>query len=421
MRINSISENNLIKSSFSDKASTAIDYSTLPRFRWYGYKEGFSPDLVNEAINKVGIEKTDFILDPFNGNGTVTLTASINNIKAIGIEVNPFVAFMSKAKMENFCYKTFNNDIDKVLSAAYKGMTSPLESFSTFSEKTRKEKWLFNSEVLRTFEGGWRTLDQFPSIERELFQLSLIGAAMDNCNAVKDGKCLKYRNNWQRRFFSRDSFCNSLQNRLQDIIHDLQESVLIQKAQIINGDARCTIGEISNGFKLCITSPPYLNSFDYTDIYRPELFLGKFIQSQEELRKLRFKTLRSHVEITLPQPKNDAFGEIYHSIHKQISDSKYIWSSQIPTMIQCYFEDMQQVLSNLLIKAKTNGELWLIVGNSAYAGIEVPVDLILAEIGTREGWKLKRIEVLRHIYRRKTKYSDGIDKLRESLIVFHKD
>ena len=25
-------------------------------------------------------------------------------------------------------------------------------------------------------------------------------------------------------------------------------------------------------FKLCVTSPPYLNSFDYTDVYRPELF-----------------------------------------------------------------------------------------------------------------------------------------------------
>lgn len=416
-----INENILTNSSLHKNVSNANSYQFHPRFRWYGYKEGFSSDLVKEAIQKIGIEKDDYILDPFNGNGTVTLTASLNNIKSIGIEVNPFVAFMSKIKMENFSENIFNNDIDKVLSAAYKGKPSKLEHFSTFSEKTGKSKWLFNSEILQSFEGGWKISNQLSPIEASLFQLSLIGAAMDNCNAVKDGKCLKYRNNWQSRNFDKTSFCDSLYNRLKVISCDLKESILPQKAQIINGDARCAIDKIPQGFKLCITSPPYLNSFDYTDIYRPELFLGKFIKSQEELRMLRFKTLRSHVEITLPVPKNNSFGEIYHSIHKQISDSKYIWSSQIPTMIQSYFEDMQKIFFELLIKAKTNGELWVIVGNSAYAGIEVPVDLILAEIGTREGWKLKRIEVLRYIYRRKTKYSDGIDKLRESLIVFHKN
>jgi prefoldin subunit 5 len=89
-------------------------------------------------------------------------------------------------------------------------------------------------------------------------------------------------------------------------------------------------------------------------------------------------------------------------------------------MIQSYFEDMQQVLSDLLMKAKNEGELWLIVTNSVYVETEIPVDLILAEIGTRVGWKLKRIEVLRYIYRRKTKYCGNIDKVRESLIVFQK-
>ena len=119
-----------------------------------GYKEGFSPNLVKEAIEKVGIENDDYILDPFNGNGTVTLTASINNIQSVGIEVNPFVAFMSNTKLENFASKEFSNDIDKVLLKAYKGKNSPLSSFSTFSEQSGRKKWLFNSEILNSFEGG---------------------------------------------------------------------------------------------------------------------------------------------------------------------------------------------------------------------------------------------------------------------------
>ena len=415
-----ISENILTESSLGKNTSNATNYHSLPRFRWYGYKEGFSPSLVEKAIATVGIEKNDYVLDPFNGNGTVTLTASINNIKSIGIEVNPFVAFMAETKLENFSSKDFSNDIGKVLSKAQKGKVSPLSLFSTFSEHSGRSKWLFNSDILNSFEGGWQAIRNFPKAKQKIFQLSLIGAAMENCNAVKDGKCLKYRSNWQNRNFNKDTFIKSLEERLVKNQEDLEKSIIIQKATIINNDARQTIKSLSNNYKLCITSPPYLNSFDYTDIYRPELFLGKFISTQQELKELRYKTIRSHVEISLPKPISDTFGEIYHSVHKRISHSDKNWSKQIPLMIQSYFEDMENVLISLFTKAKKDGELWLVVANSVYVGIEVPVDLILAEIGTRNNWKLKRIEVLRYIYRRKTKYCGGIDRVRESLIVFKK-
>lgn len=415
-----ININILSESEFCKNASNAIDYHSLPRFRWYSYKEGFSSKLVEEAINIVGIGNDDYVLDPFNGNGTVTLTASINNIKSIGIEVNPFVAFMSTVKLENYNRVEFKNNSSSIFSSISKGKSSNLELYSTFTEKSGRNKWLFNSEVLNSFEGGWYSLKKFTNVKRKLYQLALIGAAIDNCNAVKDGKCLKYRNNWQKKSFNKVSFVNSFENRLKIIEEDLEMLKIPEKAVIINDDARKRIKSIPNKFKLCITSPPYLNSFDYTDIYRAELFLGKFINSSRELKEMRYNTIRSHVEITLPKPIQNAFGEIYHNIYNKIFESKNNWSKQIPTMIQCYFEDMQNILVDLFNKAKIEGELWLVVANSVYVGIEIPVDLILAEIGTRNGWKLKRIEVLRYINRRKTKYNGDINQVRESLIVFHK-
>ena len=54
--------------------SNAVDTLKLPRHRWYYYKEGFSPTLVEKAIESSGIKKIDVILDPFNGSGTTTLT-----------------------------------------------------------------------------------------------------------------------------------------------------------------------------------------------------------------------------------------------------------------------------------------------------------------------------------------------------------
>lgn len=412
------SERLLENSNYNKTISKSIDYKSLPRFRWYGYKEGFSPDIVSEAINSVDFDDDDFILDPFNGNGTVTLTASLNKIKAIGIEVNPFVAFMSRVKLCTQERDNFQRSIGSILVSVKKQETSNLLHFSTFSEFSGKSKWLFNSEILNSFEGGWIETKKLSAKNLDLFRLALIGAAMDNCNATKDGKCLKYRKNWEEIQFSKEDFLNSLEKRINIIATDLAESNITKNAIIINEDSRRAISSISQKFKLCVTSPPYLNSFDYTDIYRPELFLGKFIKSNAELRNLRYKTIRSHVEIKLPNPLINSFGEIYKNSFEIIKNSNHLWDKQIPIMIQSYFEDMENVLSSLKLKAKKNAQLWLVVANSIYAEIELPVDLILAEIGTRRGWKLLRIEVLRNIQRRKTKHNGNLLSVRESLIVF---
>ena len=71
---------NLEERTDSSIISNSSDYIKEHRFRWYPYKEGFSKSLVQEAIDNIKLNKGDYILDPFNGNGTVTLTASINNI-----------------------------------------------------------------------------------------------------------------------------------------------------------------------------------------------------------------------------------------------------------------------------------------------------------------------------------------------------
>lgn len=62
-------------------------------------------------------------------------------------------------------------------------------------------------------------------------------------------------------------------------------------------------------------------------------------------------------------------------------------------MVQAYFEDMEVILRGLRRRAAANASLWLVVSTSAYAGVEVPVDLILAEIGQRSGWFLREVGV----------------------------
>lgn len=397
------------------------DTTNLARHRWYYYKEGFSPNLVEKAIEHAGVRKSDLVIDPFNGSGTTTLTSSMLGHSSVGIEVNPFTSFLSSAKIKNAQIDEIDKIESSLVKAVRKGVNSPLLGFSTFSESEGIDKWLFNNSVLNAFEGGWQYVESISSYNvRKLIRLALISSAMQNCNAKRDGKCMRYRDSWVNYKFDENSFVESLLQNLSNIKADIQGNPIKVKSKILSGDCRNILKNSNTikDFKLCITSPPYLNTFDYTDIYRPELYLGKFIVGAQMLYDLRLETVRSHIQAKWKIPIQKDFGLLYEQTIKYVSENKdKLMHKDIPLMIQAYFEDMQSILKLLKIKAAKNGEVWLIVSNSAYADMEIPVDLIIGDIASKCGWFLKEIGVLRYVKKRKTKYSPSITELRESVII----
>ena len=202
--------------------STAGDTTSLPRHRWYYYKEGFSPSLVKKAIEMLSLKENDLILDPFNGSGTVTLTCSENNVPSIGLEVNPFTAFIAKTKVKTANAKQFDKAAEYILEKVHKPRVSPLQEFSTFTEFSGKNKWLFNSEVLNSYYAGFLNLDNIKNKNiQALIKLALIRAIMENSNVRRDGKCLRYRNNWKDLNYNNNTYIESLKKRLCIIREDL--------------------------------------------------------------------------------------------------------------------------------------------------------------------------------------------------------
>jgi hypothetical protein len=247
---------------------------------------------------------------------------------------------------------------------------------------------------------------------------------MDVCNAKRDGKCLRYRPHWKERDFGRQHFLQAYEMRLQNVKDDLAESQLDSgNAVILRGDCRKSIATFRRKFRVCITSPPYLNSFDYTDIYRPELFLGRFVSDNEGLRKLRVSCIRSHLQAKWDTPEGNGFGTIYSDCIDRINGGPdRLWDSRIPLMIQAYFEDMQTVLAALFKRTHAKGILWMVVSTSAYAGVKIPVDLIISEMAERIGWNLRGIDVLRDLrsagqhIQKASDENTGLLPLRESLV-----
>ena len=66
-------------------------------------------------------------------------------------------------------------------------------------------------------------------------------------------------------------------------------------------------------------------------------------------------------------------------------------------MLKGYFDDIQKLLENVRGVLKTKSLCYVVVANSAYKGIIVPTDLLIADIAQSNGYKVKRIIEARKI------------------------
>lgn len=407
--------------------SNSLGTGVLPRHRWYFVKEGFSPTLVERAIQSEKVTKRELLLDPFSGGGTVAVTGALKGIKTQSFEVNPFLHFLSATKLRHAAPHALTKSSKMVITGLREAKPSHLEGYSTFTKGNRWNRWLFPSPVLRSFEGGYRALVKTSSKHADFLKLALIGAALDCSNASRDGKCLRYSKKWQENESSADDLLEKYRSRIEAIAEDLTAAPLANPcARVTNGDARSLLASTHcrEKFRICVTSPPYLNSFDYSDIYRPELFLGRFVESNAALMKVRLKTVRSHIQASWAAPKKDKFGVLYANCICELRESTSLWDPRIPKMVQAYFEDMDKIFRQLRRRALENASVWLVVSTSAYGGVQVPVDLILAEIGERTGWALREVGVLRHLRSssQHVKHVHDVERksvpLRESVVIF---
>lgn len=320
-----------------------------PRHRWYEFKEGFSLTLVERAIRetKKDNKSTSFtVLDPFSGSGTSPLTALQSRCNAIGYEVNPFMSFVGKTKCQQRTKSIhdYTKELNRILVQRPFRLKSPLEGVSTFTGSGENGKWLFNLDVLRAYEALYQHISL--SEYKDFFLLALITSAMQCCNAKKDGKCLRYLKNWKALNYTGANLRDTFKANALQMISDLERSPLLEGTRdITQGDTRKLLqASEHDSADLIIFSPPYLNSFDYSDIYRPELFLGKFVKDNSELMQLRKQTLRSHVQCKWDRKDSSTSPWVTGIVQKLTAKQDTLWNANIPQMVSSYFYDMEEVL-----------------------------------------------------------------------------
>ena len=208
--------------------SSAIDQSLLniddrrrtSLFAWSGQ---FSPQLIEVLLNHYA-SPTDTVADPFLGSGTVLYECAGKNLSAVGVELNPSAYFMAKT------YELCNYCMDE------------------------------RAAIIKTVSGLLQTL---PDKQEPLEALpDIIAKQADPVKSVLS--VLVVLLDLYKHPFTFSRLFKKWEN-LKKLILSLPFSTGFLRAHL--GDSRTQFIE-ENKIDLVITSPPYINVFNYHQNYR---------------------------------------------------------------------------------------------------------------------------------------------------------
>lgn len=428
----------------------------LPFQRWYRFKEAFAPRFVVDALESLPFRPAT-CLDPFAGSGTTALTCQFLGVRPTTAEVNPFLADLVEAKLASYDLRALVSDRERlhVLVAAEADRLDPADGDAaraalaagfagappTFVEPGEKDRWIFDRAVALRLLAYRRAIAALahPAHQR-LFRVLLASVVVPVSNVVISGKGRRYRRHWRERPARPAAVDRLFDDAFRRALYDLTrfDDRRERAYTLLRGDVRALLGGApatpggvrdgtagdggtghgaapAGGADVALFSPPYPNSFDYTDVYNVELWALGYLGAAADNRTLREATFRSHVQI-----KRD-FGagplespSLAAALDALAAEADRLWNPHIPAMLAAYFDDLARVLRGVRRALAPRGRALLVVGDSRYAGVRVDVAAVVAELAPALGFRCEARTAVRSM--RSSPQQGGSFELSESLL-----
>jgi DNA modification methylase len=308
-----------------------IEKTRANLFVWRGQ---FSPQLI-ETILSFYCPSNSVILDPFVGSGTVLLEASYLSLEAYGFEINPAAYIMSRT------YEFINDSQKKEVLKNLRNIVDqefPLRIFEV------------SDQVENLVDKLQNTRNMLPDRSKVLFDALVI--ILDVCNNKITQEFI------QKKFL-----------HLSNIITKLPYSQ--KPIRVGLSDAR-SLPLKNNQIDFVVTSPPYINVFNYHQNYR---------QSAEILGWDLLKIAKS-----------------------EIGSNRANRSNRFYTVVQ-YCLDMGDILKELARVSKQQARIVLIVGQESNV---LGVPFYNADIIEKIGIKAK---LFQKVLRQKRKFKNKFGKV----------
>lgn len=397
-----------------------------PKYRWYKFKEGFSSSLVKYFLKKYDV-KTGSLLDPFVGSGTSLFVGLENGLNVTGIELLPIGSEVIKAR--ELLRKSDIGIVVKILDKMIikkpwiKAKTTETLNFITITKDAFPKE---TKELLLKYLSYIKKIRD--PAAKQLLRFAVICILEEISYTRKDGQYLRWDfrsgrrqgakpfNKGQIKAFN-DAIISKLEQIKNDLVAcdvDLFSKVGVKskdkKLELLEGSCLDILPELkSDNYDFVITSPPYCNRYDYTRTYALELVLLGVDEGR--IRNLRQSMLSCTVENKEKIGLDKKFGNKVFNIatdafdnHKLLQlilqylnilkDKKELNNSGIVRMIKNYFYELGLVIAECARTMKKNAHFVMVNDNVRYAGISIPVDLILSDFAEAAGLKVEKIWIL---------------------------
>ncbi len=389
---------------------------------WYLMPEAYSEPLIVEALERFGITAGNTVLDPFSGTGTTVVASVLRGVNGLGLEINPFLCFAAQVKLDwGVDLKAFRASLNRVLEEAEPLLKSLSVERDLFKQALPPEATDQTQAILkeadeprmpRLYEWMSQPVVQKVLVLRHLIErdvptrirphfLLALAAILRPVSNMKLTPHAFGSNTRQEDAPVYDLFAQKITKIALDLEY-LHSANHMGEGRIHLRDAR-TVENLRDDLlpaSLAVTSPPYLNNLDYTMQTRMELFFLRYVNSMEELRRLRKAMLICDAKAMYKDVSDSEEVREVASIQRIAADLKEVhrdknWGWDYAFMTTQYFGGMLRVLKAVRPLLKPEACFVLVVGESAHSGIKVPVPDILAELGERAGYRLVEINVLR--------------------------
>ena len=380
----------------SYKYSNSVNFSEnieVPFHKWFRYREGFSGELIKELIKDSGASKDEIIIDPFSGSGTTPVVAVLEGYNGFGMDVNPLSTYIANVKMQKYTEFELQSCMT-IINAIPENSEADTNKYADISKYFELE----NFETLCILK---EFIDKIDNKNVKSIYLTAFLCIVESCsNRRRDGNGLKTVKT--KITDVRSNFVV----KLTEIVNDLKTT-----SHSFQSVGTCITGSATNLFEVynkyneskklkagaIIFSPPYPNSFDYFESYKLELVFGDFAENIKGIKNFRQQAVRSFIGGRI-QPESEKYiNYIAEEIEKAIpikeaeTGKKDARTRKVPNMIKGYFSDMQEIIRQCGLCLEKGKKTYIVVDQSAYVGVIVPTDLLLAYLSEQEGFEVASI------------------------------
>lgn len=371
--------------------------------RWLRYPAGFSQETLDQCLDALP-HKDGLIIDPFAGVGTTGTHAIQHGYSFRGIETHPLVAEIAGLKFTRLSAKVageLKTEARKISSLAKKADTD-------VSAETSLVQRSFDPSALRVLIAIREAIKAADTRLRPYLRCALIGSLRDVAS-VKVG--WPYQRPAVSKKPSHRSVSKRFLARVEWLVEDLELLPTAADAGITLGDSRRSntwrraLNKVQA--RACVSSPPYLNNFDYADATRLELyFLGNVRTWADLCSQVRVGMIAATTQQSTQNRAKSAWtflGRVPHTkaIALDLAEKLTEQRKQRPRgkeydqTLPAYLADVTRVLGQAYLNLLKRGALAWVIGDSAPYGVYIDTPALVAQIAVEIGFTPVKDVVLR--------------------------